>query len=297
MAVSLSQLAPTESDRRQTGDRRETVVREAVRSGGIGVVEEIREVVRHRELLYTLTWREIKVRYKQSIMGLLWALLMPMVIVAAGVIVRFAFASLSGTHVKVAEIAAVSVKSVPYAFLVAGIRTGTSSLITNANLLTKVYMPRMIFPLSAVFAQLLDMAVATTVIGIVVLALGVGVSWQLLWLPVLFLALLLLVVGAAVLLSAAGLFFRDVKYLVEVLLTFAIFFVPVFFDAAMIGKWKALILLNPVSPVLEAVSATVVGHQTPDLGWLAYSLAFGAVFLVVAMTAFRKLEPYFAESV
>jgi homopolymeric O-antigen transport system permease protein len=264
---------------------------------GSGVMDDIREVVRHRDLLYTLTWREIKIRYKQSIMGLLWALLMPLVIVGAGVIVRFVFASLSGSPVKTADIASVAVKSAPYAFMVAAIRLGTSSLIANSTLLTKVYMPRMIFPLSAVFAQLLDFVVASTVLGIFVLAVGIGVSVQLLWLPVLFLALLMLVIGAAVLLSAAGLFFRDVKYLVEVLLTFAVFFVPVFFDTQMLGKWEPLILLNPVSPILEAVSTAVVGHQMPDLGWLAYSLSFGVVFLVLALRVFRRLEPYFAESV
>lgn len=291
VATSVRQAMPSTSDHVQT------VVREATRADGLGMVAELREVVRHRDLLYTLTWREVKIRYKQSIMGLLWALLMPMVIVGAGVIVRFAFASFSGTQVKSADIATVAVKSVPYAFLVAGIRLGTSSLIANSTLLTKVYMPRLIFPLSAVFAQLLDFAVATTVIGIFALAVGVGVSWQLLWLPVLFVNLLMLVVGAAVLLSAAGLFFRDVKYLVEVLLTFAVFFVPVFFDSRMLGKWETLILLNPVSPVLEAVSATVVRHQMPDLHWLGYSMGFAVVFLFLAMTAFRKLEPFFAESV
>ena len=278
-------------------NRAKIVVREALPTGGFGLLDEIREVARYTELLYTLTWREIKIRYKQSIMGLLWALLMPLVIVGAGVIVRVAFASFSGAQVKMEDIALVAVKSAPYAFLVAGTRMGTSSLISNSNLLTKVYMPRLIFPLAAVFAQLLDFFVASAVLGVFVLAVGVGVSWQLLWLPALFVILLMLVVGAAILLSAAGLFFRDVKYVVEVLLTFAIFFVPVFFDSSMLGKWKPLILLNPVSPVLEAVAATVVHHRMPDLSWLGYSLTFAVVFLALVTAAFRKLEPYFAESV
>ena len=278
-------------------DHGAVVIRESVLEGGLGVVDSFRELVRHRDLLYMLAWREIKIRYKQSIMGMLWALLMPLVIVGAGVIVRFAFASLSGTPVKTADIAAVAVKSAPYAFLVAAIRFGTSSLISNANLLTKVYMPRLIFPLSAVLAQVMDFLIASTVLGIFLLAVGIGVSVQLLWLPVLFVGLLMLVIGFSVLLSAASLFFRDVKYLVEVLLTFAIFFVPVFYDSRMMGRWQTLILLNPVAPILEAVSATVVGHRPPDLGWLGYSLAFGLVFLLLSLALFRKLEPYFAESV
>jgi lipopolysaccharide transport system permease protein len=259
--------------------------------------DTLRELFRHRDLLYMITWREIKIRYKQSIMGMLWALLMPLVIVTAGVIVRYTFASLSGVPVRPSDIAAVAVKSAPYAFFVAAIRFGTGSLISNSNLLTKVYMPRLIFPLSAVFAQLLDFLVASVILGILLLIFGIGVSVQLLWLPLLFVGLLGLAAGFAIILSAAGLFFRDVKYLVEVLLTFAVFFVPVFYDTSMLGRWGPLILLNPVSPILEAASATVVAHHPPAFGWLAYSLAFSVVLLIASLATFRKLEPFFAESV
>ena len=126
---------------------------------------------------------------------------------------------------------------------------------------------------------------------------GVGISVQVLWLPLLFAGLVVLAAGFAIILSAAGVFFRDVKYLVEVLLTFAVFFVPVFYDSSMLGRWGPLILLNPVSPLLEAISTTVVAHRAPDLAWVAYSLVFGLLLLGGALLAFRKLEPYFAESV
>ena len=204
---------------------------------------------------------------------------------------------MSGAKIQASDIASVAVKSAPYGFFVAAIRFGTISLVANSNLLTKVYVPRLIFPLAAVLSQLFDFIVASAILAIVVLAIGTGVSMQLLWLPILFIALLTLVVGSAVLLSAASLFFRDVKYLVEVLLTFAVFFVPVFYEARMMGKWEPLFLLNPVSPILEAVSTTVIGHSSPSLGWLSYSFAFGLVFLLGSLVVFRKLEPYFAESV
>ena len=259
--------------------------------------ETLREILHHRDLLYMLTWREIKIRYKQSIMGFAWALLMPMVIVGAGVVVRIVFSSFSGTPVQTSDIASVAVKSAPYAFLVAAMRFGTSSLIGNANLLSKVYMPCLVFPLSAVGAQMMDFAIASAVLGIALVVLGVGFSANLLWLPVLFVTLLMLVVAGAVILSAASLFFRDVKYLVDVMLTFAVFFVPVVYDANALGRWRSAILLNPVSPVLQSISDTVVGHRPPDLPWLGYSVAFGAVALVLSVIAFRKLEPFFAESV
>jgi ABC-type polysaccharide/polyol phosphate export permease len=148
-----------------------------------------------------------------------------------------------------------------------------------------------------VLSQLFDFVIASTVIGIIVLAFGTGVSWQLLWLPLIFVGLLALVVGFAVLLSAASLFFRDVKYIVEVMLMFAVFFVPVVYESRMMGKWAPLVLVNPASPLLEATSATVDHHVPPDLGWLAYSLACAAVFLWGSFMLFMKLEPYFAESV
>jgi len=261
------------------------------------MAETLRELLQHRDLLYMLTWREIKIRYKQSVMGFLWALLMPMVIISAGVIVRYAFASFSGSSLRSSDIASVAVKAAPYAFFVAAIRFGTSSLIANSNLLTKVYMPRLIFPLSAVFAQLLDFLVASSVVGVFLLAIGVGVSFELLWLPLLLVALVALGAGLAIVLSAASLFFRDVKYLVEVLLTFAVFFVPVFYDSSMLGRWSPLILLNPISPVLEAISVTVVEHRAPHLAWVTYSLVFSLLLLLVSLLTFRKLEPYFAESV
>jgi lipopolysaccharide transport system permease protein len=257
----------------------------------------IADLIRYREVLYMLTWREIKIRYKQSVLGAAWALLMPLIIVSAGVAVRFAFATMSGGHTQVSDIAAVAVKSAPYGFLVAAIRFGTNSLVSNQNLLTKVFVPRLIFPLSAVLAQLFDFLIACSVLGIAVLLVGTGVSLQLLWLPVLFVALVALVAASAILLSAASLFFRDVKYLVEVLLTFAVFFVPVFYDARMFGKWETVLMLNPLSPILESVSATVVRHTAPNIGWLGYSLAFGFALLWASLVIFQKLDPFFAESV
>ncbi len=108
---------------------------------------------------------------------------------------------------------------------------------------------------------------------------------------------MVLAAGLAIFLSAAGLFFRDVKYLVEMLLTFAIFFTPVFFDAAMFGEWRSLVLLNPVAPILEGISAAVVGQDALPLVWLLYSTSVSLAILVGSMFFFAKLEPLFAESI
>jgi ABC-type polysaccharide/polyol phosphate export permease len=257
----------------------------------------IREVLASRDLLYMITWREVKVKYKQSIMGMLWAVLMPLVIVGAGLIVRLAFTEASGTSLSMLDLASVVVKASPWAFFVSVLRFGTNSLVTNTNLVTKIYLPRLIFPLAAMLAQLVDFGVAVAVVGVFLVVVRVGVSAQLLWLPLLVAVLVVMATSLAVILSAASLFFRDVKYIVEVLLTFAIFFTPVFYDSSLFGRWAPVLLLNPVSPVLEGMASVVVAHREPSLLWLSYSVAITALLFVASLMLFKKLEPYFAESV
>jgi len=162
---------------------------------------------------------------------------------------------------------------------------------------TKIYFPREILPMAAMLSQLMDFAVATLVLVVVLAVLHVGVSMQLLWLPVLVAILVLLTTGLAILLAGASLFFRDVKYLVEVILTFAIFFTPVFYDASMFGRWKTLLMLNPIAPLLEGFANVIVRHAPPPLPWLGYSAVVSMVLFFGSLTVFQRLEPYFAESV
>jgi ABC-type polysaccharide/polyol phosphate export permease len=255
------------------------------------------ETFARRELLYILAWREIKVRYKQSVMGLLWAVLMPLVIVCSGLIVRYGFAQVSGTPLALTDFTSVAVKAAPWAFFVAALRFGTNSLVANTTLVTKIYLPRLAFPVAAVVAQLLDFLVAAALIAAVLGFARTGLSVHMLWLPFLIGVLIVMATAFAIIFSAASLFLRDVKYLVELFLTFAIFFTPVFYDSALFGRWASLLLINPVSPLLEAISTTVIQHRGPALGWVGYSVVFTGLLSVGALALFAKLEPLFAESV
>lgn len=258
----------------------------------------IQELFERRDLLYTIAWREIKVKYKQSVMGMLWAVLMPLAIVCSGMIVRFALASVSGKKVELDDLTSVAVKSVPWAFFVSALRFGTTSLINNAHLVTKIYLPRLIFPLASVSSQLLDFSIASAGVTIFLL---VSRDWafsvELLWLPLLLGTLVVLATALAILCSAASLFLRDVKFLVDVFLTFAIFFTPVLYDVSLFGKLAPLLLANPVSPLLEGIAAVVIHHQSPELPWVAYSIAISVSLFAFALAAFKRLEPLFAESI
>jgi lipopolysaccharide transport system permease protein len=261
------------------------------------VKEELRELYRYRELLYMIAYRDIKVRYKQSIMGFMWAILMPILIVMSGIVVRYAYALAAHTPLQTADIASVAVKSLPWAFLVSSIRFACLSLINNKELVTKIYFPKEIFPIAAVVASLFDLLIASCALVIFLFVVQIGWNPYLIWIPVLIVTMVLLAAGIGMIVSAASLFFRDVKFIVEVLLTFGIFFTPVFYEVGMFGEKGKWLLLNPVSPILDAFSAVVARHQSPNLPWLAYSAGFAVVSVLGGYIFFKHLEPAFAESI
>lgn len=230
-------------------------------------------------------------------MGFMWAIFMPMMIVAAGILVKKAFSMVSGKPMDLLQLSSVSVKAIPWAFFVGSIKFATGSLTGNMNLVTKIYFPREVFPISATLATLFDCIVASSLLIIILLFTGIGISIYLLWVPILMMLLILITLSFGMFLSCANLFFRDVKYIVEVLLTFGIFFTPVFYEAEMFGRWESILLLNPVGAILEAINAVVVLHQAPNLYWVVYSAIWAVVGFLLSWTIFHKAEFAFAENI
>ena len=282
------------------------------------LVEQLREIVvdeiwEYRELAYQLTLRDIRIRYKQAVMGFAWAILMPALIVAAGALVRYAMAYLSGADVRVTEIAGMAVKALPWAFFVGAIGFATNSLVGNLSLVTKIYFPREVLPLSSTLAQTFDSTVGAIALAPILPILGVSYGWTVLWTPYLAAMLFAFTLGTALLLGCANLFFRDVKYIVQVLLTFGIFFTPVFFEPTMFGDLGSkLMMLNPLSPILEGLRLSVVEqhhllHSLTQSGaegevllvWSPWYLAYGSVvavtMLLVGALVFHRFERVFAE--
>jgi len=276
--------------------------------------EMARELIEYRELLWQMTLRDIRIRYKQAIMGFGWAIFMPVVIVGAGFLIKYAMAEMAGTHFKMDDFASMAVKAVPWAFFVGAIGFATGSLTGNVSLITKIYFPREIFPLSAVLAQAFDSAIGLMVLAVILFPfLGIGLSVQVVWFVPLAILLLFFTSGLALFLSCANLFFRDVKYIVQILLTFGIFFTPVFYEATNLGpKGCALMMLNPLAPLLEGFRLAVVEHHNllhslvvvspagrEILAWqpwyLVYAAAWALLGSLVAWLMFHKLEFVYAE--
>ena len=276
--------------------------------------EATTDVLEHRDLLQQLTLRDIKLRYKQAVMGLAWAVFMPVLIVFSGLIIRYAMSQMSGQHLVAIEVANIALKGLGWAFFVGAIGFATASLIGNMNLVTKIYFPREVLPLSTIGAQMFDSGLGVVVLAVILPFLGVRLHPSTLWAPFLFLLLILFTTAAGLALSCANLFFRDVKYIVQVVLMFGIFFTPVFFEPSMLGARGAfLVMLNPLTGILEGLRLSVIaGHNlfeplytvvkgvsVPE--WQPWELWYSAVWsiggLIGAGTLFRRVQPLFAEYV
>lgn len=274
--------------------------------------ESVADILAHRELLVQLTFRDIKLRFKQAVMGFAWAVFMPILVVLAGLVVRLTMAHVAGRPLSIDGMAGVAVKALPWSFFVGAVGFASGSLIANQALVSKVYFPREVLPLSAVLAQGFDSLVGTVALVIALPFLGAALSPALLWVLPLALLMLVLTTALCLFLACSNLFFRDVKYIVQVLLTFGIFFTPVLFDAPMLGDRLApLVMLNPLAPILEGLRLAVVeGHnllvplRTIEGGrlvelwspwYLAWSAGVAVIGLVLATTMFRRLQYLFAE--
>jgi ABC-type polysaccharide/polyol phosphate export permease len=223
---------------------------------------------------------------------------MPILIVMSGIVVRYAYALAAHRQLEMSDIASVAVRSIPWAFVVSSIRFGCNSLaMSNRELVTKIYFPKEIFPLASVMSSLFDFSVASVALIAIFAILRVHVNANVLWVPVLLVVMVALVSGVSMLVAAASLFFRDVRYIVELLLTFGIFFTPVFYGVDMFGAKGKWLLLNPVAPLLEGMSACVTQGKAPDMFWFGYSCAWAAAALVGGYSFFKHLEPAFAESI
>ncbi len=273
--------------------------------------ELIRDLVAHRELLAQLTRRDIRIRYKQAVMGVGWAIIMPLVVILSGWVLRLAFARLANAPLDREVMAGIAVKSVGWAFFVGALGFGTASITANFTLVTKVYFPRAVLPLASVATQIADGAIAAAALLAILPFFGVSASWSLLWLVPLTGVLLAITTAAALLFSCANVFFRDARHLVQLILSFGIFFTPVFFDASAFGAGRTwIVMLNPLAPVLEGMRLVVVeGHNLANslvlaggaVAWSPWFLVVSAAGSVLALVAsaviFHRAEFAFAEYV
>ena len=225
------------------------------------LAEMVRETYASRELLYQMVLRDIRVRYKQAAMGFAWAIFMPIMIVASGFLVKYAMAHIAKQPPDMMGIAGMAMKAMVWAFFAGCVNFSSGTLTGNINLVTKIYFPREVLPMSAVCTQIFDVFIGSSVLAVFLFTfMGISLSWNVLWLIPLILMLICFTLALSLFISCANVFYRDVKYIIQVLITFGIFFSPVFYEPIMFGPTGAkIMMLNPLAPIMEGMRLSTVG--------------------------------------
>lgn len=249
---------------------------------------------RYRELMYILAWRDLAVRYKQTAIGVAWALIRP----GLTMLVFVAFRRLVGIEPgSVPEPILVLAAVLPWQFFSAALSESSGSLIGNANLISKIYFPRLIIPCAAVVTSLVDFLITLGMLALLMLWYGFAPGWQLLALPLFVLLAFGLSVGLGLFFAALNVEYRDFRYVVPFIVQFGLFISPIAFTTANVPeRWRALYALNPMVGIIDGFRWSVLAGQTPlHLHAVGISTAITIGFLLVGVWYFRRMERSFAD--
>ena len=252
-----------------------------------------RELWAYRELLWVLTARDIKVRYKQTVLGAGWAIVRPFLTMLIFSVVFGYLAKMpsDGLPYPVFVYAAL----LPWTFFSASITTSGQSLVGSSHLVSKVYFPRLIIPLSSVGAGLIDLAISTAILLLLMLWYGVGWTTNLFAAPLLIVGVIFAALGVGTLLSALTVAYRDFTHLTPFLVQIWMYVTPVIFPASLVpDQWKWLLFLNPMTGLIEGFRSAFLGRPFDIVG-LATSFVLAAIVFIIGVAYFEKVERRFAD--
>ncbi len=257
----------------------------------------LRDFWKYRELIYFLTWRDLKVRYKQSVLGVLWAILQPFLNM---VILTIFFGNLAkipsdGLPYPIFSYTA----QVPWTFFAAAMGVSARSMLTSGSMISKIYFPRMIVPFSSVLANVVDFLIAFVILIGMMLFYHIVPTINILWLPLLLLLATITALGVGLWLSALVVMYRDFNYILGILPTFLMYLSPVVYSSSLIPeKWRLVYSLNPMTGVIEGFRWALLGTQgvvTPLM--MAISVSIALILFVTGMFYFRRMERVFADMI
>lgn len=259
---------------------------------GLGL--DLRELWLHRELLYFLVWRDVKVRYKQTALGAAWAILQPLFMM---LIFTLFFGRLAGinTGIDVPYPLFVFAGLAPWTFFVNAVTTSGNSVVASANLVTKVYFPRMLVPLASVLAALVDFALVFVVLSVMMLYYGVAPGHSVAALPVLAALTFMFALGVGMWVAALNVKYRDVRFALPFMLQLWLFASAVIVPSSVLPeRWRWVVTLNPVSSIIEGYRAALF-NQPFNWRGLATATVITLAVLAYAVHAFRRSERNFAD--
>ena len=256
----------------------------------------LRELWEYRELLYFLAWRDIKVRYKQTVLGAAWAIIQPffMMVVFSLFFGRLAHVPSDGLPYPIFAYCAL----LPWQLFAHSLSESSNSLVANERLITKVYFPRLLVPISSVLGGLVDFAIAFVILLLMMAWYGIRPTWAVVALPGFILLAIASALGAGLWLSALNVRYRDVRYTLAFLIQIWLLATPVAYPSSLIpGRWRALYGLNPMAGVVEGFRWALLGKGEAPGALLAVSIVVVVLILIGGLYYFRRMEAEFADVV
>jgi len=254
-----------------------------------------RDLWRFRELFYILAWRDLAVRYKQTVIGVAWAVIRPLLMMVVFTVVFGKIARLPSGGVPYPVL--VFAGMLPWQFFATALTESSNSLIVNTNLIAKVYFPRLIVPASSVITSLVDFAITCVLLAILMAIYGVVPSWQIVALPLFVLLAFFAATGFGLWLSALNVEYRDFRYIVPFIVQFGLYISPVGFNSDVVPeKWRLLYSLNPMVGVIDGFRWCLLGGDVA-LDWRGVWLSTGLVIAALwsGLWYFRRTERSFAD--
>ena len=255
---------------------------------------KFRELWEYRELLFFFVWRDIKVRYKQTILGALWAIIQPFftMVVFSLFFGRLANVPSDGLPYPLFSYAAL----VPWTFFASALTQASNSLVMSANMVKKIYFPRLTLPVATVLAGVVDFALAFMVLLVMMLFYGMTPTINVLWLPLFLLLALVTSLGVSLWLSAMNVQFRDVHYTIPFLTQAWLFITPIAYPSSLLSEpWRTLYGLNPMAGVVEGFRWALLGSDTAPGPMMIVSAAVALALFVSGAFYFRRMEQGFAD--
>jgi lipopolysaccharide transport system permease protein len=257
----------------------------------------LHELWEFRELLYFLTWRDIMVRYKQTILGAAWAVLQPLLTMVVFSLFFGQLAKIStGSNIPYPIFSYAGL--VPWTFFTYGVTQSSNSLVGNSQLIKKVFFPRLVVPIASVLGGVVDFALAFIVLVGMMLAFGIVPTWNVLWLPFFLLLTFVTSLGVGLWLSALNVEYRDIHFIVPFLIQLWMFISPVVYPSSLLHEpWRTVYGLNPMVGVLDGFRWALLGSGSAPGAMVWISTVVAVVILITGTYYFRRMERNFADVV
>jgi lipopolysaccharide transport system permease protein len=262
----------------------------------ISLSAQLKELWQFRELITTFVWRDLKTRYRQTSLGIMWTIIQPlfMTIVFTVIFSKFLKVSTNGIPYPVFSYLALAT----WTFISRSIASGPTNIIANYGIFAKVYFPREVIPLSSIISALIDFFVASLVYLLLLAIYGVSLSWHLIFLPVILLAQIMLAIALTLFSAGTTVIFRDLQFAYPFFIQLLMYGSPIIYSVRNLQeKYKLLFYFNPITGIVEGYRSIFLYHEVPNFIYLGISIGFSLIFLPLSYWLFKRIERYLADVV